>query len=102
MVKKDRILHAVLQAVDEVNAQLPPTQQLEKDCATILLGKSGKLDSLGLVSLIVATEDKLLDEFGVSVTLADERAMSQAKSPFRTIGALADYIATVMPENRDE
>jgi acyl carrier protein len=58
---------------------------------TPLFGREGVLDSLGLVALVVAVEQAIEDEYGVSVSLADERALSEGKSPFRTIGTLADY-----------
>jgi acyl carrier protein len=58
---------------------------------TPLLGRDGILDSLGLVTLVVGLEQTIEDTYGVSVSLADERALSAGKSPFRTIGALADY-----------
>ena len=58
---------------------------------TPLFGREGVLDSLGLVALVVAVEQAIEDEYGVSVSLADERALSEGKSPFRTVGALADY-----------
>ena len=43
----------------------------------------------------------IADEFDVHVTLADERAISQRSSPFRTVGTLADYIVMVMKETDD-
>jgi len=57
-----------------------------------LFGQGGKLDSLGLVNLIVAVEAMVEDELDVTITLADEKAMSMKNSPFRTIQTLADYI----------
>jgi hypothetical protein len=35
------------------------------------------------------------EQFGGSLVLADERAMSQTRSPFRTVGSLADYALQV-------
>ena len=32
------------------------------------------------------------DEFKVSLTLADEKAMSYSRSPFRTVQTLRDYV----------
>lgn len=65
---------------------------------TRLIGQGAILDSLGLVSLIVEVEQRLSDELGVDLILADERAMSQKRSPFRSIGALADYIYDLITE----
>lgn len=93
MPRDDKITEAIYNAIDEVNAEFPADRQLAKSEKTVLFGKSGKLDSLGLVNLIVATEQQLEEVFGVSLTLADEKALSQKKSPFATVGALADYIS---------
>ncbi len=59
---------------------------------TFLYGDGGVLDSLALVSLISDLEMKLEERFGVQLTLADERAMSRKQSPFRTAGALAEFV----------
>ena len=48
--------------------------------------------------------DSIVEELGLGsdrasvAVLADERAMSQKHSPFRSIGALADYAATLVAE----
>ena len=60
---------------------------------TTLFGKAGILDSMGLVTLIIAVEQAIEDKYGASAGLADEKAMSQANSPYRTVGTLADYAA---------
>jgi acyl carrier protein len=66
--------------------------------STYLIGSGSLLDSLGLVNLIVDLEQRLADEYGISITLADERAMSQKHSPFRTVGSLAEYICLLNGE----
>ena len=65
-----------------------------------LLGTDGLLDSLGLVSVILDVEQEIADRLGVHVTIADERAMSQKRSPFRTVGSLADYTMTLVQEQQ--
>ena len=62
------------------------------------LGRGGALDSLGLVNLIVAVEQVIETATGQSITLADERALSQKNSPFANIGSLAVYIQTLLNE----
>ena len=63
-----------------------------------LFGEGGVLKSIELVNLIVAVEQAVEDKFDVFLTLADEKAMSQRRSPFKTIGALAAYIEKRMQE----
>ena len=63
---------------------------------TVLFGDGGILDSMGLVSLVIALEQEIEDKFGKSIGLADEKAMSQANSPYRSIESLAGYAASEM------
>jgi acyl carrier protein len=56
-----------------------------------LFGMGGVLDSLALVGLLVAVEQGIDDALGVILTLADEKAASQARSPFRTVDSLVAY-----------
>ncbi len=85
-------------AIDELNEIRPPGQTVEKSPDTVLFGEGGTLDSIGLVSFIVAAEQKIAQETGITITLADERAMSRKNSPFRTVSALANYISLLMSE----
>src|SRR5215468_4023032 len=75
-----------------------PAEPLTAD--TRLLGRSAVIDSLGLVQLLVDVEQRLDSTHGVAVTLADERAMSQKHSPFRSVGTLAEYIAALIHEDQ--
>jgi acyl carrier protein len=92
LTKKEMILHAIGLAIDEINERSVAGIKLDKTPETVLFGRTGRLDSLGLVNLIVATERNIMNLFGVAVTLADERALSQNHSPFANIGSLADYV----------
>jgi D-alanine--poly(phosphoribitol) ligase subunit 2 len=66
---------------------------------THLLGSSGVLDSMGLVNVVLDVEQQVNDFLGLNIVLANERAMSQKQSPFRTIGTLADYVLFCIQEN---
>lgn len=102
MMKKERVIQAIFRAVDELNQQLPKKQRLGKSVDTFLFGDSGVLDSLGLVNLIVTIEQIIEEEFGVAVTLSDEKVLSQKdNSPFETIERLADYISLLLGEKAD-
>ena len=100
MKKRKTIENIIINAVKEINERLPKEQQISKTSKTVLFGKDGQLDSLGLVNFLVTIEQNIEDEFDVSITIADERAMSQKHSPFRTIGTLADYIDMLLIENQ--
>jgi acyl carrier protein len=79
---------AVRDALEEASLPTPP--DLGTD--TALFGKGAPLDSLGLVTLVMELERRLEEQAGLSVVLADERAMSRRASPFRTLGSLVDYV----------
>lgn len=68
--------------------------------STHLIGRGSVLDSLGLVTLIVDLEQRLEEEYGVSVVLANDRAISQKNSPFRTVQSLTEYICLLIEEQR--
>ncbi len=95
---KEKIVKLVFEAIREVNDQLPIEKRLELSEGTIIFGREGKLDSLGVVNLIVAVEQAVEDNLGISFVLADDRAMSQKRSPFQTVGTLVEYINQLLKE----
>ena len=99
---KEKIIKVVNNSIDELNQQLSEQERLEKSLETRLFGGNSILDSLGLINLIVAVEQNIEDEFDISLTLADERAMSQRHSPFRTVGSLVDYISMLFEEESND
>lgn len=102
MVARAAIVDSVFGAIDELNPQLEQRQQVVKDEATKLFGNGSTLDSLGLVNLILAVEQRISDDFEAAVTLADERAMSRRNSPFRSVESLIDYIEELLQEPSSE
>ena len=86
------MLAIVLEALAELNSQRSPDEQISDAHGAPLFGAEAKLDSLGLVTLLLEIEDRVRTRFDVAITLADERAMSETRSPFRTIAALVEYV----------
>jgi acyl carrier protein len=82
----------VLQSLNALREETGSSPLQQWDAEHVLFGVGGELDSLALVSLIVDIEARVLSEIGVSVVLADERAMSSRSSPFRTLGTLAIWL----------
>ncbi len=98
MPMQENIVLMLFSAIEEINQFLPAEEQLEKDLETPLAGDFGRLDSAGLINLIVVAEQKTADELGVPILLTDDRTMSQVDRVFRTIGTLADYIEQLVNE----
>jgi acyl carrier protein len=92
-MNRDEVLQAVLTAVERANALRPPDGQIPQREDTALFGEGGHLDSLGLVSLVLDVEDLVNEATGRSLVLSDDRAMSQSRSPFRTVGDFVEYVA---------
>lgn len=83
------VTRCFLSILEQRGVEAPATVNRE----TLVFGVGGVLDSMGIVTMIVDVEQAVHDEFGQAVSLADDRAMSQRNSPYRSIGSLADYIA---------
>lgn len=93
---KPELVSLIVKAVREVGEHSGVPLPAPLDVTTPLFGREGFLDSMSLVTLIVAVEQAIEDELGFSISLADERALSQRASPYRTVGALADYASTLL------
>lgn len=87
---QQEIVQLIIDTARELGGdELPISEELTAD--TQLFGEQGALDSMGLVTLIVAVEQAIEDRFDQAVALADEKALSQAKSPYRSVATLAEY-----------
>ena len=94
MISKEKVNEIIFKCVDETNIE--DGTNISKDLNTILMGSDSEIDSLGLVSLIVKIEEAINEEFDVILTLADEKAMSQRISPFKTLDTLSNYIISLL------
>lgn len=65
---------------------------------TIVFGAGGVVDSMGIVMMVTDVEEAVYHAFDKGISLADDRAMSQRNSPYRTIGSLTDYILAQLNE----
>jgi D-alanine--poly(phosphoribitol) ligase subunit 2 len=83
---KEKILKIIISEIEDMEIN----HKVDKE--TKLFAKDGIFDSLGLVNLLVAIEQAIEDKFDCSITIADEKAMSQKNSPFKTVNSLADYV----------
>ncbi len=103
---RERVTRAVLKAVEDVNEQLPSDRKLPVSTDTVLFDESqsttGGLDSLGLVNLIVATEERVEEEFDVAINLTDDWDATLENDPFRSVETFAAYIGSLVETARGE
>jgi acyl carrier protein len=99
ILKIEKIIVQTLQDLIE-SLSIKEVDKLNRE--TVLFGDRGILDSMGLVSLITDLEEKFEQESNVSIILADERALSQKRSPFRTVSSLSEYIFGLIKERKQD
>lgn len=92
MVSKDEVKKVIFEVIEKENEILTKEKKIEKLLNFELYGGKGKLDSLDLVNFIVGIEQEIEDNFKITLSLTDDKAMSEKTSPFKTIETLIDYI----------
>ena len=96
----EQVLNLVLETVKEIGEDQNNQALIDATEDTHLFGET--LDSMGIVFLVTDLESRISDELDVDLTLADERAMSQITSPFRSVKTLASYTNTLIEEAKAE
>lgn len=94
MTTPDAIVDLLHRAIDSINAQLPDSRKLEKSPEFPLVGPDSTVESLTLMSFIVDAEERIHDEIGVELVLADGIGLPLERNPFRTLDSLVNDIAT--------
>ena len=101
-IERKKVIQILEESLNKFCEEFELDNSLSEGENTKLFGSDGVLDSIGLVSFIVFVEEVLEDEFGISIVLADEKAMSRRTSPFSRISYLADYILELINTNSNE
>ncbi len=94
----DKTAKLVIDVLKEFGESEGDESLRKADSGTVLFGADGCLDSLALVNVVADVETRVEEVFGKQITLADERAMSRRRSPFRSVGSLAEYIDELLEE----
>jgi acyl carrier protein len=95
----EKILQLVTAALRDLGTELNRPELAAPPPDLRLFGAQSPLDSMALVSLIADVEARLATEFGRDLVLADERAMSALRSPFRTVASLVAHIEQRLQES---
>lgn len=96
---RNKIEDIIVSAIKDLNEELENEKLNNPSKETKLYGGgNGALDSLSLVSLIADIEEKISIYFDKDIVLANEKAMSQKISPFRSVETLSKYIENLLKD----
>ena len=98
MLTKENVLEIILRALQNLNEEFDDSEKFVVDSNLSLFGTDATLDSLALVSVIVDVEGDVSAALGRSVSLTDDRAMTQEVSPFDNVQTLLNYIMILVGE----
>lgn len=90
----EQITQIIYGAIDEVNRTMTPERALQKSLDTVIIGKSGRLDSLEFVNFIVALEENINSLVGKQVSVFD--IMTVDGDSLWTVAALVRCIARLL------
>ena len=82
----------VLKSVSQLAEDFEITALENPKLHSPLYGEGGALDSIALVNLIADIEEAVTESYKVNIVLADDKAMSAQRSPFRNIDSLIDTL----------
>ncbi len=89
----ERVMRLIYDAIGEINDRGKPQEALERSPDTVLIGESGKLDSLGFVDLAVTLEEKIERNFNKTIHVVDVLLSPEDSDPVTVVSA-ARRIAT--------
>ncbi|MEE3235493.1 MAG: hypothetical protein VX294_15105 [Candidatus Latescibacterota bacterium] len=91
----EKIQRIVGDSIAELNAQRLEDCQLPFHANAALFGKDGTLDSLGLVQLIVALEQRCELDFGVRPNLSNLLEHVGENMPFSSVHSLCLHLTAI-------
>lgn len=94
----ERVLALIYEVVDQVNRGRASRDRIDKQPNTVLIGKNGQLDSLGMVNFIIGVEELIEDEYGVQISLVDGTSVNDSSGHLRTIENLNAHIVRTVAE----
>jgi len=98
MITTDMVDTIIFRALEAINAERDPKDQITVSSATPLFGVDAVLESLEFVSLITDVEASLNLDYGLDISLSDDLAMDRSQSPYATAEALRDFILELAEE----
>jgi FkbH-like protein len=94
---REQVVNCIFSAIDIMSDRY----KISKNPHSLLFGKGGSIDSLGLVSFIVAVEEEIEKTLKKKLTLADHKALMQKVYPFGSVDALSNYIIYLLNPDKE-
>ena len=94
---KEKITELLAQNIREYLEEIDDSQ-IEINDDFVILGNH-LFDSFDIVAILSTFEADLNDEYGVNITLSNEKAMSIKNSPYLNVNSLVKYAMMVIDEN---
>lgn len=88
---QESVLAIIFKALANLNLERDEANQVPVGIDTAIFGGDSLLDSLDLVSVIADVEMAVSDALGESISLTDDEALTQEKSPFADVRTLCAY-----------
>ncbi len=93
MGTSDDLLGIIYECATALNAQRAPEQRIALETTTVLVGDGGRLDSLGLVSLLVMIEEAVEEKMDGECALVDTVFNENSEDRIWTIADLVENIS---------
>ena len=87
------VVNALAEALEELELK-----DYEATPESEIYGGGSPLDSIALVSMVIDIESHIEEDFGATISLTDERAVSQKNSPFQDVPNMVAYILNTIRE----
>ena len=94
------IMNTIVEILLNLGEEMERPELSSINAESRLYGES--LDSLGIVMLATELEERIYDQTDCSITIVDERAMSQKNSPFLSVKTLARYVEQLLADEGAE
>ncbi len=94
-MSNNKIIQVIYGALAEVNEQLPRDKKLALSLETRIWGSGSGLDSLGFVNFIVALEQKLQNDLGAELVMAENEELLD----FTTVEDLAGRLKAILEKS---
>jgi acyl carrier protein len=94
----NKITELIFAAMRESNAAAKPGRVLEISATTVLVGDTGKLDSLGFVNLVASIEENIERAFHTAISVMD--IILRGDGEQWTVADVAARVAEQLPASR--